>query len=82
MVTTTIVAMEHTARTLTKAITWQCIGFFMMAAVNYFYLGNLSQGLGLSALLTLIGLVSYVLHERLWSGIRWGRSGDAAAPPA
>jgi uncharacterized membrane protein len=35
-------------------------------------MGSLSQGLGLSALLTLIGLVSYYLHERFWAGIRWG----------
>jgi uncharacterized membrane protein len=44
----------------------------MMAIVNYFYMGNLSQGLGLSAVLTLIGLVSYYLHERFWASIRWG----------
>lgn len=64
--------MENNKRTLTKAISWQAIGFVMMAIVNYFYMGSLSQGLGLSALLTLIGLVSYYLHERFWAGIRWG----------
>lgn len=64
--------MENNKRTLTKAISWQLIGFFMMAVVNYFYMGNFSQGLGLSALLTLIGLVSYYLHERFWASIRWG----------
>ncbi len=68
----TIASMENNKRTLTKAISWQLIGFFMMAVVNYFYMGNFSQGLGLSALLTLIGLVSYYLHERFWASIRWG----------
>jgi uncharacterized membrane protein len=68
----TIPFMENNTRTLTKAITWQLIGFVMMAIVNYFYMGNFSQGLGLSALLTLIGLVSYYLHERFWDGVRWG----------
>ena len=70
-----ILFMENNRRTLTKAITWQVIGFVMMAVVNYFYMGDFSQGLGLSALLTLIGLVSYYLHERLWASIRWGRQG-------
>ena len=65
--------MEKNTRTLTKAISWQLIGFVMMAIVNYFYMGNFSQGLGLSALLTGIGLVSYYLHERLWANIRWGK---------
>ena len=68
----TILFMENNKRTLTKAISWQVIGFVMMAIVNYFYMGDFSQGLGLSALLTLIGLVSYYLHERFWAGIRWG----------
>jgi uncharacterized membrane protein len=72
----TIPAMENSKRTLTKAITWQAIGFVMMAIVNYCYMGNFSQGLGLSALLTLIGLVSYYLHERLWSYINWGVNTD------
>jgi uncharacterized membrane protein len=68
----TMPGMEHSKRTLTKAISWQVIGFVMMAVVNYFYMGDFSQGLGLSALLTLIGLVSYYLHERFWAGIGWG----------
>lgn len=68
--------MEQNKRALTKAITWQLIGFVMMAIVNYLYMGDFTQGLGLSALLTLIGLVSYYLHERLWAGIRWGQRGE------
>jgi uncharacterized membrane protein len=73
---TTIPGMEHNKRTLIKALTWQVIGFFMMAIVNYFYMGDLSQGLGLSAVLTLIGLVSYYLHERFWAAVTWGTSTD------
>jgi uncharacterized membrane protein len=72
----TIPGMEHSKRTLIKALTWQVIGFFMMAIVNYFYMGDLSQGLGLSAVLTLIGLVSYYLHERFWAAVTWGTSTD------
>ena len=65
--------MENNTRTLTKAFTWQLIGFVLMTIVNYFYLGNLKQGLGLSLLLTLMGLVTYYFHERLWARIAWGR---------
>lgn len=64
--------MENQKRVLTKAITWQVLGFLMMAVVNYFYMGSLTQGLGLSVLLTLIGLVTYVLHERAWAKVAWG----------
>ncbi len=74
-----ILCMEKKSRTLTKSITWQIIGFVMMAVINYFYIGNFSQGLGLAALLTLIGLVSYYLHERFWASIRWGRQDEVVS---
>ena len=65
--------MEHSSRTLVKAVTWQLIGFVVMSIVNYYYIGSLRAGIGLSALLTMIGLVIYYLHERLWAKISWGR---------
>lgn len=68
-----ILDMENSHRTLVKACTWQLIGFVVMTIVNYFYMGSLQSGLGLSALLTGIGLVSYYFHERFWARIRWGR---------
>jgi uncharacterized membrane protein len=66
--------METNKRTLIKAITWQALGFGLMTLINFFYMGNLAQGLGLSAVLTLVGLVTYFLHERLWATVAWGRS--------
>jgi uncharacterized membrane protein len=33
----------------------------------------LRDGLGLSTLLTLMGLVSYYWHERFWARISWGQ---------
>ena len=69
----TISLMENNTRTLTKALTWQVMGFVLMTIVNYFYMGSLKQGLGLSLLLTLMGLVTYYFHERLWARIAWGR---------
>lgn len=68
--------MEEKKRTLTKALTWQAIGFVLMTAINYLYMGNLRDGVGLSTLLTLMGLFSYYWHERVWSQISWGRLSD------
>lgn len=66
--------MENNKRLLTKALTWQLIGFVVMSLINYWMIGDWRQGMGLSGLLTAVGLVSYFLHERLWSRIGWGRS--------
>ena len=65
--------MEEKKRTLTKALTWQAIGFVLMTVINYFYMGSLKEGLGLSTLLTGMGVVSYYWHERFWSHIAWGK---------
>jgi uncharacterized membrane protein len=64
--------MENKKRTWAKAVTWQVSGLIVMTVVNYFYLGSLQQGAGLSLLLAALGLVSYVIHERLWARIHWG----------
>ena len=71
--------MEYKKRTWTKALSWQAIGLLMMSVVNYFYLGDLHQGLGLSLLLTVQGLLTYVVHERLWARVRWGTGPAASA---
>lgn len=65
--------MEKKTRMLMKAVTWQLIGFIVMSVINVLYMGNWRDGIGLSAVLTLIGLVSYYLHEQVWARIRWGR---------
>lgn len=64
--------MELKKRTWAKAFTWQASGLLIMTAVNYVFLGSLQQSMGLSALLTAMGLVTYVIHERLWARVRWG----------
>lgn len=64
--------MEQRKRTWTKALTWQLIGFVVMTAINYLYMGSFQRGLGLSALLTSVGLVTYYLHERAWARLSWG----------
>ncbi len=65
--------MEKKTRMVMKAVTWQLIGFVVMSVINVLYMGNWRDGLGLSSVLTLIGLVSYYLHEQVWARIHWGR---------
>jgi uncharacterized membrane protein len=78
--TSTLSPMENQKRTWAKALTWQASGFVIMIAVNYLFLGSLQQSMGLSALLTGMGLITYVIHERLWARVRWGRGRVATWP--
>lgn len=65
--------MDSTKRTWTKAVFWQMLGVISMVIVGYLFTGSLRAG-GLMAIINaLLGLATYVLYERFWARIRWGR---------
>ena len=65
--------MEAGRRTLVKAVLWQAFGFFSMMLVGLVLTGSVATGGAFAALSTAIGFVSYILYERLWARIGWGR---------
>lgn len=67
--------MESRRRTLTKALIWQALGLVLMILVGWALTGSAAVGGGIALTNTLIGFVSYVLYERLWARIDWGRMG-------
>lgn len=67
--------METQRRTLAKAATWQLSGLAVMTAITFVVTGSWGQG-GVVALTgAAVGSVTYVLHERAWARVRWGRRG-------
>ena len=72
--------MENNKRTWAKALTWQTTGLIIMTGVNYLFLGSLQQSMGLSVLLAGMGLITYVIHERLWARVRWGLRATQSFP--
>lgn len=66
--------MESAKRTVLKAIIWQIIGVFSMGIVGVLMTGNVAQGLGIALANTAIGTLTYVIYERLWTRVHWGRS--------
>ena len=65
--------MDLPVRTLVKALTWQALGFVSMTLIGYLFTGSLQQGSGIALAACLAGFVAYLLHERLWNAVRWGR---------
>lgn len=61
------------ARSIVKALTWQAMGLVVMTAITWAVTGSVSKG-GVVALLgAATGMVTYLLHERLWARVDWGR---------
>ena len=66
--------METTRRAIAKAVTWQLMGLVVMTAITYAITGSVAEGGLIAVVGATSGLATYVLHERVWSGITWGRN--------
>ena len=66
--------MDSARRTLLKAVIWQITGMVTMGIVGFFMTGSAVQGLGLALANTAVGTVTYILYERFWARVRWGRA--------
>lgn len=65
--------MESTARTIAKAISWQIVGLLAMSLIAYAFTGSLAAAGSMAIVTTILSSITYVLHERLWNRISWGR---------
>ena len=66
--------MDTQARTLTKALIWNAIGFGMMSIVGFLATGSFAVGGVMALVNTGIGLSMYVVYERIWDRVAWGRN--------
>lgn len=65
--------MESPRRTIAKAVSWQTLGLFTMAVIGFFFTGSIMAAGSMAIVTTFSGAVCYVLHERAWNRIVWGR---------
>ncbi len=65
--------METAQRTLLKTITWQVIGIVTMMIIAYPHTESLFGAFTLSLTSSTSGLVFFMIHERIWNAVRWGR---------
>lgn len=65
--------METRRRSVVKAVLWNVMGLAVMSLVGLLATGSIAIGGTLAVANTVIGLVMYLIYERIWAGIRWGR---------
>ncbi len=66
--------METRRRSVVKAVLWNAVGLVVMTVVGLVATGSAAIGGGLALVNTAIGLTLYVIYERIWAGISWGRN--------
>ncbi len=60
-------------RSFIKGVTWEGISFVLTTIFVYLVYGDIIGAVKFSLVLTLIKIVLYFVHERLWKMVRWGK---------
>ncbi len=69
--------METRKRSLVKALVWNATGLATMALVGFLATGSFRLGGTMALINTALGFGCYVIYERVWTRIAWGRNGTA-----
>lgn len=66
--------MESRSRSLVKAVSWQAVGLVTMSAISFAFTGSLARGGALALASAGVSFFTYLMHERAWAGVTWGRT--------
>jgi uncharacterized membrane protein len=66
---------ETKIRTVVKAVLWNLLGLLVMTLVGLAATGSAAVGGAMALVNTAIGFLCYILYERIWAHIGWGRPG-------
>ena len=66
--------METKSRTWAKALSWQATGIVVTCLIGYYYTGSMATAFSLASISSVSGLLMYVLHEKVWQKVRWGKT--------
>ena len=67
--------METRSRSLVKATIWTLLGLLVMSLIGLLFTGSLVTGGIMAVVNSAIGLITYLIYERIWANVSWGRNG-------
>jgi len=65
--------MDTQKRSIVKAVIWNVIGIISMSVVGILATGSAALGGKMALINSGLGFSMYVIYERIWSRVRWGR---------
>lgn len=65
--------MDTQKRSIVKAVIWNVIGIVSMSVVGVLATGSAALGGKMALINTGLGFCMYLIYERVWSRVRWGR---------
>ncbi len=64
---------EQLSRSIIKSVSWRVIGTLDTIAISWFITGTLEFALSIGFIELITKMVLYIVHERLWNKITWGK---------
>jgi uncharacterized membrane protein len=65
--------MESTARSIAKAVSWRIAGTASTFIVTYLVLGDITISGTIAFVQLVLNTLLYIVHERIWNRVTWGR---------
>ena len=66
--------IDSKKRSFTKAVSWKVLGFFILSLVAFIITGSIKQTSFVAIVYHLLMLCLFMLHERVWNKIKWGKT--------
>ncbi|HRZ86031.1 MAG TPA: DUF2061 domain-containing protein [Candidatus Paceibacterota bacterium] len=60
-------------RSLIKGITWEIFSFIVTLIALFLVYGNIILSIKFAFGLSLIKIIFFFIHERLWKKVKWGK---------
>lgn len=73
---------EAHSRSMAKAISWRVLGSIDTFLLSWLFTANLKAAGAIASTEVLTKMVLYYLHERAWSGVKWGFKQETPPDPA
>jgi uncharacterized membrane protein len=64
---------EQLTRSIMKSVSWRIIGTVDTIAISWLITGTLKFALSIGFVELITKMVLYIVHERLWNKISWGK---------
>jgi len=64
---------DKLTRSFIKSFSWRVIGTLDTIAISWFITGTLEFALSIGFIELITKMVLYIVHERLWNKITWGK---------
>ena len=67
--------MDTYNRTFAKTVTYRIVTFVLTFVLTYLITGDAFPSATIAILSLTVGALSFIIHERLWTRVKWGNMG-------